>query len=115
MLNSAISASALAPHLAAISAIESDTDKTGAVVNGSKKAKVIKYVMAQKLTTQQKLLLILALGYTIKDGDIKGISATKAKSTVARYITNLKISQAEKIALAEKCGMTVKNGRIYAR
>ena len=115
MLNSAISASALAPHLAAISAIESDTDKKGNVINGSKKAKIIKYVMAQKLTTQQKLLLILALGYTIKDGDIKGISATKAKSTVARYITNLKISQAEKIALAEKCGMTVKNGRIYAR
>lgn len=114
MLNSAISASALAPRLAAISAIESDTDKKGNVINGSKKAKIIKYVMAQKLTTQQKLLLILALGYTIKDGDIKGVSAAKAKSTVARYITNLKISKADKITLAVKCGLKVKNGRIYA-
>lgn len=115
MLSGAITPSALAPHLAAISTIESDTDKKGNVINGSKKAKIIKYVMAQKLTTAQKLLLILALGYTIKDGDIKGVSAAKAKSTVARYITNLKLSKAEKIALAEKCGLMVKNGRIYAR
>lgn len=115
LLSGAISPSTLAPHLSAISAIESDTDKAGNVINGSKKAKVIKYVMAQKLDTVQKLLLILSLGYTIKDGDIKGISALKAKRTVARYITNLSISKEEKIALAEKCGLTVKNGRIYAK
>lgn len=115
LLSGAISPSTLAPHLSAISAIESDTDKAGNVINGSKKAKVIKYVMAQKLATVQKLLLILSLGYTIKDGDIKGISALKAKRTVARYITNLSISKEEKIALAEKCGLTVKNGRIYAK
>lgn len=115
LLSGAISPSTLAPHLSAISAIESDTDKAGNVINGSKKAKVIKYVLAQKLSTPQKLLLILSLGYTIKDGDIKGISALKAKRTVARYITNLSISKEEKIALAEKCGLTVKNGRIYAK
>lgn len=115
LLSGAISPSTLAPHLSAISAIESDTDKAGNVINGSKKAKVIKYVMAQKLATVQKLLLILSLGYTIKDGDIKGIFALKAKRTVARYITNLSISKEEKIALAEKCGLTVKNGRIYAK
>lgn len=115
LLSGAILPSTLAPHLSAISAIESDTDKAGNVINGSKKAKVIKYVMAQKLATVQKLLLILSLGYTIKDGDIKGISALKAKRTVARYITNLSISKEEKIALAEKCGLTVKNGRIYAK
>ena len=115
LLSGAISPSTLAPHLSAISAIESDTDKAGNVINGSKKAKVIKYVMAQKLATVQKLLLILSLGYTIKDGDIRGISALKAKRTVARYITNLSISKEEKTALAEKCGLTVKNGRIYAK
>lgn len=62
LLSGAISPSTLAPHLSAISAIESDTDKAGNVINGSKKAKVIKYVMAQKLDTVQKLLLILSLG-----------------------------------------------------
>lgn len=115
LLSGAISPSTLALHLSAISAIESDTDKAGNVINGSKKTKVIKYVMAQKLATVQKLLLILSLGYTIKDGDIRGISALKAKRTVARYITNLSISKEEKTALAEKCGLTVKNGRIYAK
>lgn len=114
LLSGAISPSTLALHLSAISAIESDTDKAGNVINGSKKTKVIKYVMAQKLATVQKLLLILSLGYTIKDGDIRGISALKAKRTVARYITNLSISKEEKTALAEKCGLKVRNGRIYA-
>ncbi len=114
MLGSAIPPSALAPHLAAISAIESDTDKSGNVVKDTKKAKIIKYVMAQKLTTPQKLLLILSLGYSIKDGDIRGVSATKAKNVVARYITNLSLTREEKTALAEKCGLKVKNGRIYA-
>lgn len=115
MLSSAIPPSALAPHLSAISAIEPDTDKKGNVISGSKKAKVIKYVLAQKLSTPQKLLLILSLGYTIKDGDIRGVTALKAKRVVARYITNLKLSREEKTALAEKCGLTVKNGRIYAK
>lgn len=114
LLSGAIQPNTLAAHLSAISAIESETDKTGTVVNGSKKAKVIKYVMAQKLTTAQKLLLILSLGYTIKDGDIRGVTAAKAKSTVAKYITTLSLTRAEKTALAEKCGLTVKNGRIYA-
>ena len=114
LLSGAIQPNTLAALLSAVSAIESDTDKTGTVVNGSKKAKVIRYVMAQKLTTAQKLLLILSLGYTIKDGDIRGVSAAKAKSTVARLISNLSLTRAEKTALAEKCGLTVKNGRIYA-
>ena len=115
LLSGAISPSTLAPHLSAISAIESDTDKAGNVINGSKKAKVIKYVLAQKLSTPQKLLLILSLGYTIKDGDIRGVTALKAKRVVARYITSLALSREEKTALAEKCGLTVKNGRIYAK
>lgn len=114
LLSGAIPPSALAPCLSAISAIDSDTDKKGNVINASKKEKVIKYVLAQKLTTAQKLLLILSLGYTIKDGDIKGVSAAKAKSVVARYISNLSLSRAEKTALAEKCGLKVRNGRIYA-
>ena len=114
LLSGAIPPSALAPCLSAISAIDSDTDKKGNVINASKKEKVIKYVLAQKLTTAQKLLLILSMGYTIKDGDIKGVSAAKAKSVVARYISNLSLSRAEKTALAEKCGLKVRNGRIYA-
>lgn len=114
-LSSAFPPPTLAVYLSAISAIESDTDRKGNVINGSKKAKVIKYVLAQRLSTAQKLLLILSLGYTIKDGDIRGVTAARAKNIVARYITNLSLTREEKTALAEKCGLTVRNGRIYAK
>ena len=93
--------------------ITSDKKADGSTVAGSKKAKVINYVMSQNLSTAQKLVLIMAQGYTITDGDVKGLTAKQAKTTVAKYITSLNLTREEKTELAEMLGFTVKNGKIY--
>ena len=93
--------------------ITSDKKADGSTVAGSKKAKVINYVMAQNLSTAQKLVLIMAQGYTITDGDVKGLTAKQAKTTVAKYITSLNLTREEKTERGEKLGFTVKNGKIY--
>ena len=93
--------------------ITSDKKADGSTVAGSKKAKVINYVMAQNLSTAQKLVLIMAQGYSITDGDVKGLTAKQAKTTVAKYITSLNLTREEKTELAEMLGFTVKNGKIY--
>lgn len=93
--------------------ITSDKKADGSTVAGSKKAKVINYVMAQNLSTAQKLVLIMAQGYSIADGDVKGLTAKQAKTTVAKYITSLNLTREEKAELAKMLGFTVKNGKIY--
>lgn len=93
--------------------ITSDKKADGSTVSGSKKAKVINYVMSQNLSTAQKLVLIMAQGYTITDNDVKGLTAKQAKTTVAKYITSLNLTREEKTELAEMLGFTVKNGKIY--
>ena len=93
--------------------ITSDKKADGSTVTGSKKAKVINYVMAQNLSTAQKLVLIMAQGYSIADGDVKGLTAKQAKTTVAKYITSLNLTREEKTELAERLGFIVKNGKIY--
>lgn len=93
--------------------ITSDKKADGSTVAGSKKAKVINYVMAQNLSTAQKLVLIMAQGYSIADGDVKGLTAKQVKTTVAKYITSLNLTREEKTELAEMLGFTVKNGKIY--
>lgn len=93
--------------------ITSDKKADGSTVAGSKKAKVINYVIAQNLSTAQKLVLIMAQGYSITDGDVKGLTAKQAKTTVAKYITSLNLTREEKTELAEMLGFTVKNGKIY--
>lgn len=92
--------------------IEADKDKDGNSISGSKKRKVLQHIAGLEITVNQKLLLIMANGYTIQDGEIKGYSGQRAKKTVAEYIAGLNISKEEKIALAEQCGFTVKNGKI---
>lgn len=83
--------------------IESDKDRKGEVIAGSKKKKVVKFVNTLRITKQQKAVLILANGY----------STDKAtKQLVFNYVSRLAIPRADKLALAEECGFTVKNGRI---
>lgn len=94
--------------------IESDKDNEGNTVPGSKRAKTLELINSMKLTKEQKLLLLCYKGYSIKDGDIKGISAENAKKKLAKYILSLKISKAQKEELAELCGFEIKNGRILA-
>lgn len=98
---------------AGISEITSDKDKTGKTITGSKKAKVIKFLNTQSITQEQKLLILALQGYTIQDGDIRTLSAEKAKIKLLRYIINLKgLTSAERAELAKKCGFEVRNGKI---
>ena len=60
--------------------IESEKDKQGNTIAGSKKEKkVIKEIATLKIPTAQKLFLIYAQGYTIKDGEVKGFTEVRAK------------------------------------
>ena len=87
-------------------------DKDGNTVQGSKRAKVVKAIVAMDLSREEKLLLIASSGYALQDGDIRGISAVNARRILLKYILSMKGTQDEKAALAEACGFEVKNGKI---
>ncbi len=107
---------ALSIVLAGISEIQSDYDKNGAVIQGSKKKKVIQYLLQQNLTDAQRLMILYLQGYTLSDNEYKRLTADRAKRMVISSILTLKSStQAEKIKLAELCGVEVKNGRIVTK
>lgn len=98
---------------AGISEITSDKDKGGKTITGSKKANIIKFLNKQAISLEEKLLVLALQGYTVQDGDIRGLSAAKAKIKLLKYIINLKgLTSAEKAELAQKCGFEVKNGKI---
>ena len=94
------------------SAIEPDTDRRGEKIEGSKRKNTIAAINKLNATREEKLLMIVASGYALKDGDIRGISAANAKRMLLKYILSMKGTQAEKAALAEACGFEVKNGKI---
>ena len=95
--------------------ITADLDKNGNAIEGSRRTKTIKAINKMNLSQQQKLLLICASGYALKDGDIKGLSAINAKKRLLRYILNSKLTLAEKEEIAKMCGFTVKNGKIILK
>lgn len=102
--------------LAGISDITSDKDKNGATVQGSKKKKVIQYLLGLNFTDAQRLLILFMQGYKIGDGEYKRLTADRAKRMVISYILSLnKATQAEKAQLAQMCGVEVKNGRIVTK
>ena len=92
--------------------IQSDLDKDGEVIAGSKRKKVIKAITDLELSRQETLLLIAASGYKINDGDVRGVSASAAKNMLLRYILGMNATKAEKEELAKACGFKVKNGKI---
>ena len=96
--------------------LESDKDKSGKTVSGSKRKKTIAEINKLATTTENKLLLICAKGYALADGDIKGLSAEAAKKRLLRYIINMPgKTKAEKAELADICGFTVSNGKIITK
>ena len=98
---------------AGISEITSDKDKSGKTITGSKKANIIKFLNKQAISLEEKLLVLALQGYTVQDGDIRNVSAAKAKIKLLKYIINLKgLTSAEKAELAQKCGFEVRNGKI---
>ena len=93
--------------------IESDVDANGEIISESKRKKVVAAISSLGVTTEQKLLLICASGYALKDGDIRGVSASAAKKRLLRYIINLRgLTVDERAEIAEMCGFEAKNGRI---
>lgn len=97
----------------ALSAIEGDVDKNGNTISGSKRAKVVKAIGTLGVSVEERLLLITASGYALKDDDVRGLSAEGAKRRLLKYILTYKgLDSNERLALAQMCGFEVKNGRI---
>lgn len=96
--------------------LESDLDRNGDPVSGSKRKKVISAINSLDVSADQKLLLIAAKGYSLQDHDIRGLTSSAAKRRLLKYILSLKgKSQAQKAELAELCGFEVKNGKILTK
>lgn len=96
--------------------LESDLDKSGNVIEGSLRRKVVAAVNALNIPKEQKLILLYSRGYSAKDGDIKGVSAARAKTVLAAYIAKAKgLSKAQREELAKACGLKVTNGRISVK
>ena len=83
--------------------IESDVDKKGEVVTGSKKKKTLAAIKSLGVSQTERLLLTAAAGYSLTESE---------KKRLISYINKLAVTKDEKIAIAEACGFTVKNGRI---
>lgn len=98
--------------LTGISGIESDKTLQGTTISGSKKKKVITYLLGQNLTDEQRLLILLLQGYTIQDREYKNYTEEQVKNKLLKYILAMKITQSEKADLLSKIGYEVKNGRV---
>lgn len=98
--------------LTGISGIESDKTLQGTTISGSKKKKVITYLLGQNLTDEQRLLILLLQGYTIQDREYKNYTEKQVKNKLLKYILAMKITQSEKADLLSKIGYEVKNGRV---
>ena len=89
-----------------VKGLESDKDKNGNTVSGSKRKKVVSAIEALNLSTDEELLLIASHGYSLTDTE---------KRRLLKYILRKKMTKAEKEELAEKCGFKVKNGKIILK
>lgn len=108
-----ISIEKLAAINAGLSTFSSDKDSTGKTITGTKRNKIIKYLLNQSLTDEQRLLILAFQGYTMKDREYRGWTAAQVKNRLLRYILGLKSATiAEKSELAQLCGFEVKNGKI---
>jgi hypothetical protein len=84
--------------------IESDKDKNGNTIAGSKKAKVIEAINKISNNEDKKLLYLASLGYSLSD---------EQKKKLCKYLNSLSISASKKKSLAEICNFTYKKGKIY--
>ena len=116
LLSNVFGADILALLAIATKGLESDKDDDGKTISGTKRKKIIAAIKSLGLSTEQQLLLICAKGYSIKDGDVRGLTAEAAKKRLLRYILNLKnTSKEEKAELAKLCGFQVSGGKIVQK
>ena len=95
------------------SGIVSDVDKDGKTVEGSKRAKVVSAIRSMNLGRERTLLMICLAGYSLKDGDVRGMKAKSEKVLLLKYIMQLPgKSAAQKAVIAQTCGFKVNNGRV---
>lgn len=85
-LYGSINATDLVVFLTEIGSIESDKDKKGNTIQGSRKEKVQKYIQGLKLTAQQKYILSYLAGYSPTDN---------GKSAISKYLKNNGYTQKE--------------------
>lgn len=112
-LASVLGTSLTAAYYAAISGIESDVDASGETVEGSRRAKIVSAIGSLGVSREQKLMLICAAGYSLRDGDLRGMNTRAEKLLLIRYILKMPgKSAAQKAAIAEMCGFEVKGGRV---
>ena len=64
------------------------------------------------MSDEERLLLLFAHGYKLKDGEYKGMSSESATRKLLKYILRSNLTREEKALVAEKCGFDVKNGKI---
>ena len=98
--------------LAGIADIEADKSVKGTTITGSKKKKIIKYLLGLNLTDEQRLLILLLQGYTVQDKEYRNYTEEQAKNKLLKFILNMKVSQSEKTTLLNKLGYEVRNGRV---
>ena len=95
------------------SGIVSDVDNDGKTVEGSKRAKVVSAIRSMNLGRERTLLMICLAGYSLKDGDVRGMKAKSEKVLLLKYIMQLPgKSAAQKAVIAQTCGFKVNNGRV---
>lgn len=97
LLGKAIDVSQIAAVYGKLSELKADTDKTGNVIAGTKKAKVQRLVNGMKLTAAQKYILMGFLGYRNTNGE----------SAVRAYVRSLGLTEEMQAALLEMCGYDV--------
>ena len=90
----------------------SDKDENGNTISGSKREKVVAAINSLDASDEEKLLMIATQGYTIKNGDVGGMSANNADSMLYNYIAGLDLSDEEKLKLYKYAGYTVENGEV---
>ena len=83
--------------------IESDKDKNGNTISGSKKKKVVKKINSLNISTEKKLLLQAYSGYKIDN--------ESDKKKLINYLNKQSLTVDEKKALAKKLSLTYKNGK----
>ena len=90
----------------------SDKDENGNTISGSKREKVVAAINSLDASDEEKLLMIATQGYTIKNGDVGGMSANNADSMLYNYIAGIDLSDEEKLKLYKYAGYTVENGEV---
>lgn len=113
LIASVLGSETAAVYYALTSGISSDVDKNGETVEGSRRAKVISAIRSMNLGREKTLLLISLAGYSLQDGDIRGMKAKSEKVMLLQYIMKMPgYSSEQKAQLAKDCGFDVKNGRV---